>query len=110
MVIKISDTTQREMRAYSEFYQKVWRACASIPKGETRSYGWVARKIGRPAAARAVGQALAKNPFAPEIPCHRVIAKSGHLTGYSASGGLASKRRRLIQEGINPASLRFLVE
>lgn len=94
------------MRGYPEFYQKVWLACASIPKGETRTYGQIARQIGRPRAARAVGQALAKNPFAPRVPCHRVVGKSGQLTGYSAAGGINAKFRVLIREGVDRRKLR----
>ena len=51
------------MKQYPVFYQKVWKVCATIPKGETRSYGWIAEKIGQPGAARAVGTALGKKPF-----------------------------------------------
>lgn len=91
------------MKKYPMFYQKVWRACAAIPRGETRSYGQIARAIGHPRAARAVGQALAKNPFAPGIPCHRVIRKDGGLGGYSAKGGRAQKTRLLQLEKIEIA-------
>jgi methylated-DNA-[protein]-cysteine S-methyltransferase len=88
-----------KMSDYSEFYQAVWRACASIPKGETRTYGWIAKAIGRPKAARAVGRALGANPFAPIVPCHRVVGATGALTGFSAPGGIAVKRRLLQAEG-----------
>ncbi|MBI5596291.1 MAG: MGMT family protein [Elusimicrobia bacterium] len=87
-----------EMKGYPEFQRKVWLACASIPRGETRTYGWVAKKIGKPGAARAVGQALGKNPFAPTVPCHRVVASTG-LGGFSAKGGTAAKARLLKKEG-----------
>ena len=86
------------MKSYPPFYQAVWKACASIPKGETRTYGWVAKKVGNPGAARAVGQALGKNPFAPVVPCHRVVASNG-LGGFSAKGGSAAKARLLKMEG-----------
>ncbi|MBV9080164.1 MAG: MGMT family protein [Elusimicrobia bacterium] len=86
------------MKTYSDFYQAVWRACASIPAGETRTYGWIAQKIGRPGAARAVGTALAANPFAPTIPCHRVIRSDGGMGGYSATGGVAKKQKMLSEE------------
>ncbi len=86
------------MKKYPLFYQKVWKECAKIPSGETRTYGWLASKIGVPGAARAVGTALAKNPFAPQIPCHRVIRSDGGMGGYSASGGVAAKRRMLERE------------
>jgi len=83
---------------YPHFYRKVWSACADIPKGETRTYGWIAKKIGHPTAARAVGRALGANPFAPVIPCHRVIGANGRLTGYSGPGGIPQKRRMLTRE------------
>lgn len=77
----------------TDFEWKVLAAAASIPLGETRSYQWVARKIGRPKAVRAVGQALGKNPFAPIIPCHRVVRSDGSLGGYA--GGLKKKKQLL---------------
>ncbi|MFH1725248.1 MAG: MGMT family protein [Elusimicrobiota bacterium] len=87
------------MRAYPPFYRKVWMACARIPRGQVRTYGWIARRIGNPGAARAVGRALAKNPFAPHVPCHRVVGADGRLTGFSAPGGIEAKRRLLEKEG-----------
>ncbi|HVC08753.1 MAG TPA: MGMT family protein [Elusimicrobiota bacterium] len=103
--MKISKTIEKRMKDYPAFYQAVWRACAQIPAGQVRTYGWIARRIGKPKAARAVGQALGKNPFAPAIPCHRVVGADGRLTGYSAKGGVAAKRRLLIKEGfkLSPA-------
>ncbi|MBI4345895.1 MAG: MGMT family protein [Elusimicrobia bacterium] len=83
---------------YPPFYQAVWKACADIPRGATLTYGALARKLGKPGAARAVGQALGANPFAPVVPCHRVVAASG-LGGFSAKGGRAAKRRLLEREG-----------
>ncbi|MBI3996612.1 MAG: MGMT family protein [Candidatus Omnitrophica bacterium] len=79
------------------FQQQVYRAICRIPKGETRSYQWVARQIGRPRAMRAVGNALNQNPFAPCIPCHRVVRSDGTLGGYAR--GLARKRALLYAEG-----------
>lgn len=81
------------------FQRKVYEALLRIPKGQTRTYAQVARMIGRPRAARAVGQALKANRWAPRIPCHRVAAGDGTLGGYSAPGGLAAKRRLLRCEG-----------
>ena len=72
------------------FQEKVWRAIAAIPPGKTRSYGEIARKIGRPRAARAVGAASAANPLPPVIPCHRLVGAGGGLRGYA--GGLEMKR------------------
>jgi methylated-DNA-[protein]-cysteine S-methyltransferase len=88
----------KAMETYPEFYRKVWTACAKIRKGEVRTYGWIAQKIGRPKAARAVGQALAKNPFSPHVPCHRVLGANGQLTGFSAPGGIKTKLRMLQKE------------
>lgn len=90
---------KKAMKAYPPFYQAVWKACAEIPKGQVRTYGWIARRIGRPRAFRAVGQALGANPFAPAIPCHRVVGANGRLTGYSGRGGVAKKRALLVREG-----------
>ena len=83
------------------FQRRVLEATARIPAGEVRAYGWVAREIGAPGAARAVGTALARNPFAPLIPCHRVVRADGGMGEYS-SGGPAVKRRLLEREGARP--------
>ena len=77
----------------SEFAVKVWREMATIPYGEVRTYGELAQAIGRPGAARAVGQACIHNPIPIMIPCHRVVGTGGKLTGYA--GGLALKKRLL---------------
>lgn len=79
------------------FYAAAWDACRTIPAGETRSYAWLAAAAGRPGAARAAGQAMAKNRLALVIPCHRVIGSSGDLHGYGA-GGLAVKAQLLNME------------
>ena len=65
------------------FTKRVYKAVLSIPLGEVRSYAWVARKAGKPKAARAVGQVLKRNPWPLIIPCHRVVASEGRLGGYS---------------------------
>ena len=83
------------------FQRKVYEAILKIPKGQVRSYGWVAKAIGAPNAARAVGQALKRNQWAPQIPCHRVVASDGKLGGYSAAGGLAKKEQLLRRERAN---------
>lgn len=98
---KIPAGVIKRMKNYPEFYQDVWKACALIPKGEVRTYGWIAKRINRPLAARAVGQALAKNPFSPVIPCHRVISSNGQLTGFSAPGGIKKKAAMLKKEKWN---------
>jgi len=69
-----------------------------IPYGETRSYKWVAKQTGKPAAMRAVGQALKKNPFVGIIPCHRVVSSDGSLGGFSK--GVKKKRQMLAAEGV----------
>lgn len=66
----------------TEFEKAVLRAICRIPIGQTRSYKWVARQIGKPKASRAVGQALKRNPFAPLVPCHRVVRSTGDIGGY----------------------------
>lgn len=74
----------------TDFQKSVWTALLTIPHGETRSYGEIARAIGRPGAARAVGAANGRNPISIIAPCHRVIGGSGGLTGFA--GGLEAKR------------------
>ena len=76
----------------TDFQQRVLEACARIPFGQTATYGRLARQIGRPRAARAVGATMAKNPIPIIIPCHRVVAADGTLCGFSAEQGLAIKR------------------
>ena len=85
--------------AIDDFRRAVYAATREIPAGTTRSYGEVARAIGRPDGARDVGSALARNPFPIIVPCHRVVAANGALTGFSAPGGLETKRRMLELEG-----------
>ncbi len=84
-----------DLRYYTQFQQAVWSAARNIPYGETRSYGWIAGRIGKSQAARAVGRALGANPLPLIIPCHRVIGANGSLGGFSSSGGLAMKRTLL---------------
>ena len=79
-----------------EFDRKVWKALMDIPFGTTTSYGAVAKRIGSPTAARAVGKANGANPIALIVPCHRVIGSDGSLTGYG--GGLPLKRKLLEHE------------
>jgi len=83
---------------HSPFQMKVWEVLRGIPYGRVRSYGWVARKIGKPRAARAVGAACGANPVPLLVPCHRVVAGDGSLGGFS--GGLPNKKRLLKLEGI----------
>jgi len=81
----------------TDFQKRVWHALLTIPFGETRSYGWLARKIRRPTASRAVGAANGANPIPIIIPCHRVIGSNGALTGFG--GGIEIKKFLLEHEG-----------
>ena len=85
-----------DMEQGTSFQQKVWKALRTIPWGETRSYGQVAREIDQPLSVRAVGSANGQNPFLIVLPCHRIIGSSGLLTGYS--GGLLRKQWLLRHE------------
>jgi len=83
--------------AGTDFQRECWNALLTIPYGETRSYGQIARQIGKPDAVRAVGAANARNPIAIITPCHRVIGSTGKLTGFG--GGLPVKAHLLAHEG-----------
>ena len=85
----------------TEFQKKVWQQLLKIPYGETRTYKQVAEAIGRPFSARAVANACAKNPYAPTVPCHRVVRSDGNLGGYSAKGGIKKKAELLRMESQN---------
>ena len=85
-----------DLRNATPFKRAVWGLTRSIPYGETRSYIWVAGELGNPKAARAVGQALARNPLPIVVPCHRVIRSDGGLGGFG--GGLEMKKRLLDME------------
>ncbi len=84
----------------TKFQLKVWTYLRKIPRGSVKTYSQVAKAIGKPFAARAVANAIGKNPYAPKIPCHRVIRSDGSLGGYSGKGGLKTKRFLLKKEGI----------
>lgn len=90
----------------SDFEKSVYKAVVSIPKGKARSYKWVAGRIGRPGACRAVGNALNKNPYAPAVPCHRVVRSDGSIGGFAR--GVRAKAGMLRREGIDGESLRLL--
>ena len=84
----------------AEFPREVYQATLAIPVGSTRSYGEIARALGRPVGvSRAVGTALGANPWPLLIPCHRVVAANGKMTGFSAPGGIRTKLRLLAIEG-----------
>ena len=84
----------------TEFQLKVWAYLRKLPRGSVRTYSQVAKDIGKPLATRAVANAIGKNPYAPKIPCHRVIRSDGSLGGYSGKGGVKTKRFLLKKEGI----------
>ena len=81
------------------FTKSVVRECRKLAWGHTATYAEIAKRVGRPGAARAVGNVMASNPFPLVVPCHRVTGSGGGLGGYSAPGGLATKRRLLEMEG-----------
>ena len=83
----------------TDFQIKVWNELKKIPSGEVRTYKQVAESVGHPNSSRAVANACAKNPYAPIIPCHRVVKSDGSLGGYSGLGGVETKMRLLIEEG-----------
>jgi methylated-DNA-[protein]-cysteine S-methyltransferase len=97
---KVSFPDRLDLRGATDFQKAVWNAARSIPYGEARTYAWVAQQIGSSLACRAVGGALARNPFPIIVPCHRVIASNGKPGGFS--GGLALKERLLKLEAALP--------
>jgi methylated-DNA-[protein]-cysteine S-methyltransferase len=92
-----------DLSGATAFHRDVWNATRSIPYGETRTYAWVAQQIGSPRASRAVGGALARNPFPIIVPCHRVVASNGNLGGFG--GGLQLKKRLLELEAAKSGQL-----
>ncbi len=85
----------------TKFQLKVWKYLETIPKGTFKTYKQVAVAIKRPKSARAVANACGKNPYAPKIPCHRVIRSDGGLGGYSGRGGIKTKLRLLRSEKVD---------
>jgi methylated-DNA-[protein]-cysteine S-methyltransferase len=88
-----------DMEGVPPFHRRVYEVARTIPPGKTLSYGEIAARIGEPGEARAVGEALGKNPFPIVVPCHRVLAAGGKLGGFSARGGVATKLKMLAIEG-----------
>ena len=82
----------------TKFQLKVWKYLKTIPKGQLKTYSQVAKAIKKPKAVRAVANAIGKNPYAPKIPCHRVIRSDGGLGGYSGIGGTKKKLKLLRSE------------
>ena len=87
-----------DMEGVAPFHRRVYEVARTIPPGRTLAYGDVAARLGAGRAARAVGQALGRNPFPIIVPCHRVVAAGGKIGGFSAHGGTATKRRMLAIE------------
>ncbi|MCI0600135.1 MAG: methylated-DNA--[protein]-cysteine S-methyltransferase [Beijerinckiaceae bacterium] len=92
-------TVALDMEDVPPFHRRVYEAAQRIPLGETATYGMLAERIGAAGAARAVGQALSRNPFAIIVPCHRVVAAGRRIGGFSAHGGITAKLRLLAIEG-----------
>jgi methylated-DNA-[protein]-cysteine S-methyltransferase len=91
-----------DLDALPPFQRRVFEVVRHIPAGDTLSYGEVAAAAGSPGAARAVGQALGRNPFPIVIPCHRVLAAGGRIGGFTAEGGITVKTKMLAAEGVTP--------
>ena len=84
----------------TKFQIKVWAYLKKIPRGSVKTYFQVAKAIGKPLASRAVANAIGKNPYAPKVPCHRVIRSDGSLGGYSGKGGRKKKIFLLKKDGV----------
>lgn len=96
------DDAVLDERAVPPFFARVYAATRAIPSGATQTYGELAEGLGSKGASRAVGQALARNPFPVLVPCHRVLAHGGAPGGFSAAGGLVTKAKLLQLEGAAP--------
>ncbi len=99
-----------DMERLPPFHRRVYEIARTVPPGATISYGDIAERLGARGSARAVGQALGRNPFAIVVPCHRVVAADGRLGGFSANGGVATKLRLLAIEGAQAAAQGSLFE
>lgn len=99
-----------DMSGVPPFERRVYECVRAIAPGATLTYGEVAARLGEPGTARAVGQALGRNPFAPVVPCHRVLAADGRAGGFSAQGGIATKLRMLQIEGARIGAERGLFD
>ncbi len=99
-----------DMRGVPEFNQRVYALARAIPPGQTRTYGELAVALGDKTLARAVGQALGHNPFAPVVPCHRILAAGNKPGGFSAGGGAMTKLKMLHLEGAQPNRMNSLFD
>ena len=97
--MKLKRRSNKDSRG-TKFQKKVWKYLKTIRKGTVKTYKQVAIAINRPKSVRAVANAIGKNPFAPKIPCHRVIRSDGGLGGYSGRGGIRQKLRLLRSEKV----------
>ena len=97
-----------DMSAVSEFHKRIYAIARRIPPGQTRTYGEIAAELGDKGLSRAVGQAMGHNPFAPVVPCHRVLAAGNKPGGFSAGGGALTKLRMLDIEGARPNGMASL--
>jgi methylated-DNA-[protein]-cysteine S-methyltransferase len=96
--VDLSDV-ELDLSGVPEFHRAVYAAARALPRGATATYGEVARRVGQPGAAQAVGQALGANPVPIVVPCHRIVAAGGRHGGFSAPGGVDTKLRMLAIEG-----------
>ena len=92
-------SVELDFSAVPEFNRRTYEIARTIPPGKTLTYGDIAHRLGRPGSAQAVGQAMGHNPFPIIVPCHRVLAAGGKDGGFSARGGVETKRRMLVIEG-----------
>jgi len=88
------------------FQKAVWEAARKVPKGKVTTYAAIAKLVGRPKAVRAVGNALNKNPYAPAVPCHRVVKSDGSLGGFA--GGVKKKKFLLEKEGVRISDFKII--
>lgn len=91
---------KESLERMKNFREKVYDITSRIPKGKVATYKQIAKLAGNPKAARVVGYFMKINPNAPIVPCHRVVSSAGELTGYSGPGGLKSKKKMLLAEGV----------
>ena len=82
------------------FTEKIYKIASKIPKGKVATYGQLAKMAGKPRAARAVGMCMKYNPDMKVVPCHRVVASDGKLTGYAFGSGIPTKKKMLLKEGV----------
>jgi methylated-DNA-[protein]-cysteine S-methyltransferase len=99
-----------DLEGVPDFDRRVYEIARRVPPGATTTYGAIAGTLGEPGSARAVGQALGRNPFPIVVPCHRVLATGGRLGGFSAGGGVSTKLKMLAIEGADVARQRGLFD